>query len=176
MPMKSLISFLAILSIGYTPIKAQEVRKSKKSVNCTIGGTEKKVLNQYETSYITTYSVAGETFKLEVIILNPSGRISRIMAYRATNLGLIYTSLSEVPETRDEETGNTTYQTSNEIEDADDGSVISTNAQYGSALKILKMDNGFYKVLRLITSNRTGDEEITDFIYAVAIKKHLANH
>jgi hypothetical protein len=58
-----------------------------------------------------------------------------------------------------------------DIEDDGDGSIISENSQYGNAVKIIKMDNGYYKLLKIVKQTMGGDIKTTNYIYSTPVKK-----
>lgn len=77
-----------------------------------------------------------------------SGRIAEvILRYQDTQLYYIYISTN--------------------IQDEDDGSIVSENDKYGSGINITKMVNGFYRLERLVLTTRIGDIETTDCDYEI---------
>ncbi len=167
--MKKVSLFLCVFLFSFVA-SSQEIRKNTKNVNCNIVGKGKKIINSYQTDYITAFRMGADTLLLEVIVNNNGGRIARIIVrYEKTNLFYLYTSLSDNMVTDGAEIVSHNYE--EVIEDEEDGTIVSTNSQYSSGVKIAKMDTSYYKLLRLSVTTKAGDIETTNYTYTTPVVK-----
>jgi hypothetical protein len=172
--MKRLL-LLSIFFLFNLSMFGQETKTIHQTYHFTIVKTYQEKINDYQTGYCTVYNVKEkgiQNYVLKVVITNNLNRIALIqIGAEGVQYGLFYSSMSDVADEVDENNNVLHHTYTNDIEDQDDGSILSCNQQINKCITIIKQKDGYFIIRKIAsTLNMQGDVQISEYVSANQIK------